>query len=623
MVHSLSLAPLCTPPLEEQVALTVCWAAVTVKVAVTPKVEVMEGQPIKLPCTYQAPGASMVLVEWHIENLGVRTRISFHSGGEKKVDDGTVYTSRVTMGNDNSLNIASVAVGDERSFICLVNSGVQGVSEASTLVKVYSEPEEPAAVGSSQLLSVTNDKPEEVGTCTAKNGHPQPRIIWYKDTSPLPEVKDINEDMYMAPSVVKESSGLYTINSRLFMKVTKADKDSKFHCVVEYMMPNSAPLQKNSPSFSLNLHYPMEIMTFSLVNKDPVKEGDNVTMKCETDGNPQPSFDFLKAGNSLDGVVSDGGLVTLPKVTRDSAGNYTCSFLDCDFSDCEEITRTLPLSVHYLNPVKIEPARPQEAKKGDTVELQCRTKASTDYTLEWKKDSKVLFRDGALSLKSVSLADAGVYTCEGAVPSVPGLMNKATVELVVAGAPEIDAPTNGEVEKEGESVTLRCSAQGHPSPQFTWKPSGKESFNMVGNKMVSTLTLDATAAVMKDGVVCTASNKYGEDSKTFQVVLKKAADSNEAGKANRADKQQGGSSGVVIAVVICVLLLLIVVALLYFLQKKGKLPCGKKDKKEVAGGEVNNDIVLNKSAQVLYVQMSVMKGEEAKEKINRGEVDSG
>lgn len=56
--------------------------------------------------------------------------------------------------------------------------------------------------------------------------------------------------------------------------------------------------------------------------------------------------------------------------------------------------------------------------------------------------------------------------------------------------------------------------------------------------------------------------------------------------------QQGGSSSVVIAVVICVLVLLLLVALIYFLNKKNKLPCGKKDKKEMAAGDVNNDIVV-------------------------------
>lgn len=39
---------------------------------------------------------------------------------------------------------------------------------------------------------------------------------------------------------------------------------------------------------------PSEKATFVLVNADPVKEGDTVTMKCETDGNPQPEFEFHK-----------------------------------------------------------------------------------------------------------------------------------------------------------------------------------------------------------------------------------------------------------------------------------------------------------------------------------------
>nr|XP_021326602.1 cell surface glycoprotein MUC18-like [Danio rerio] len=56
--------------------------------------------------------------------------------------------------------------------------------------------------------------------------------------------------------------------------------------------------------------------------------------------------------------------------------------------------------------------------------------------------------------------------------------------------------------------------------------------------------------------------------------------------------KQGGSSSVVIAVVVCVLLLLILVASLFFLNKKGKLGCGKKDQKEVASGGVKDNIVV-------------------------------
>lgn len=38
----------------------------------------------------------------------------------------------------------------------------------------------------------------------------------------------------------------------------------------------------------------------------------------------------------------------------------------------------------------------------------------------------------------------------------------------------IEAPVAGEVGKEGDMVTLKCSAHGSPAPQFTWKPSGAE-----------------------------------------------------------------------------------------------------------------------------------------------------
>lgn len=48
-----------------------------------------------------------------------------------------------------------------------------------------------------------------------------------------------------------------------------------------------------------------------------------------------------------------------------------------------------------------------------------------------------------------------------------------------------------------------------------------QSVSLEGNKVVSTVTLQATAEVMKDGVTCEASNEHGKDSKTFLVSLKR------------------------------------------------------------------------------------------------------
>lgn len=48
-----------------------------------------------------------------------------------------------------------------------------------------------------------------------------------------------------------------------------------------------------------------------------------------------------------------------------------------------------------------------------------------------------------------------------------------------------------------------------------------QSVSVEGSKVVSTVTLQATAKVMKDGVTCEVSNEHGTDSKTFEISLKR------------------------------------------------------------------------------------------------------
>ena len=47
--------------------------------------------------------------------------------------------------------------------------------------------------------------------------------------------------------------------------------------------------------------------------------------------------------------------------------------------------------------------------------------------------SEVLSQDGMLSIQDVSYDKAGEYMCVGAVPSVPGLIAQASVNLTVKG----------------------------------------------------------------------------------------------------------------------------------------------------------------------------------------------
>ncbi|XP_056331137.1 basal cell adhesion molecule isoform X2 [Danio aesculapii] len=568
------------------VVLQVCLASVTVNV--NPEVQVLKGDTVRLPCTYTTSAEAAVVVQWFIEFAdGSRKQVAYKS--TVGIDAGTV-TDRYAIEKDMSLTISQVTVDDHKKFICQVTAGPVGSAESATKVEVFSAPEKPVVAANPQNIFVGPSilSSSEVGKCISRNGHPEPRIIWFKDDNPLPEEKKTTEKTYMLPFLVKEASGLYTMTSTLYMHLTKADAKSVYHCTVEYAMPDYQIKQESSDNFNISLQYSAENVFFKVKKGGPIKEGDDVVMQCETDGNPQPEFDFYKEEEPRDGL---GGTLKIKNITRKDSGTYKCEALDFDADSKVQLSKTLNINVHYID-ITVEPKEPLVVSKGDSVELQCKASTSEAHTLQWTKDSKELSNTGVFTKESVTLADGGVYVCVGTIPSVPGLQKQVNITVNVKGQPEIDAPVNGLVDKEGAMVTLNCSALGHPAPQFTWTPSGKESVTVKGNRVISTVTLEATAAVLKDGVICEAYNTHGRDSKNFKVSKKPDPAEPTVANSNRAERKLGGSSSVVIAVVVCVLLLLILVASLFFLNKKGKLSCGKKDKKEVASGGMKDNIVV-------------------------------
>ncbi|KAJ8273462.1 hypothetical protein GJAV_G00101880 [Gymnothorax javanicus] len=568
-----------------------------VTVTVTPTVEAMMGETTILPCSFTiTPPSDNAIVEWFIDEPGARVRVAYmpQSGGAGGPDTGTKLSGRVSVGQDFSLSISPVQVEDERSFHCQVTAGAAGAMEGTTELKVFNVPDKPEVNGLPEFITVPESSPSEIGQCVSRNGHPEPLLIWYKDSSPLEEIKDVNDKMYMVSSVVREVTGLYTMFSTLFLRVQKEDRTAVFHCRVQYTSPNDLAQYKDSENFTLPLFYPTEQVTLDLVNSDPVKEGDNVQIKCEADGNPKPDyiFTFKKEGKEEEQRDAPEGVLTLSSVTRDDAGVYRCEALDFDASPESDLVKELTLTVHYIDLVTISPTSPATVPLGEKVELSCDAKASDKHSVLWKKESSVLANSGTFVIEKATFENSGVYTCVVAVPSVPGLEAQGNVTVNVAGKPVIAAPSDSMVGKEGEMATLTCSAQGYPAPQFTWKPSGKESVAMEGNEVISTVQLNATAAVLEGGVICEATNEYGADSKQLKVVIGKVT-ATEAPSGDRADKQAGNSSGVVIAMVLSLLLLLLLLALLlFFLWRKKKL-CFREEKK---GEEGNNGAAVEMSA---------------------------
>lgn len=154
---------------------------------------------------------------------------------------------------------------------------------------------------------------------------------------------------------------------------------------------------------------------------------------------------------------------------------------------CEYPRRIQGRSVATITPEELDCERPRitsepqdaDVTLGNTVFFTCRAEGNPKPEIIWLRnnnelsmaaDSRLnLLDDGTLMIQNTREADQGVYQCMA--KNVAGEAKTQGVTLRYFGSPARPAfviqPQNTEV-LVGESVTLECSATGHPPPQITW-----------------------------------------------------------------------------------------------------------------------------------------------------------
>ncbi|XP_055085192.1 neural cell adhesion molecule 2-like [Periophthalmus magnuspinnatus] len=137
----------------------------------------------------------------------------------------------------------------------------------------------------------------------------------------------------------------------------------------------------------------------------PVMVGDNVTLRCITNTNLEPStkFDFYKDGVRVD--TSSSGELTLYNISLSDQGLYKCNISENEFSTENWL---------QVKAVLLE-CPDQPVMEGEKVTLFCRDKmAAANYTSFFYKDDEMIGNSssGKLTLNRVSKMDEGVYKCQ-------------------------------------------------------------------------------------------------------------------------------------------------------------------------------------------------------------------
>uniref|UniRef100_A0A8B9BIE7 Melanoma cell adhesion molecule n=1 Tax=Anser brachyrhynchus TaxID=132585 RepID=A0A8B9BIE7_9AVES len=496
------------------------------------------------------------------------------AGGEV-LEEETGYKGRLSVGEDKALSISKVTLQDARTFVCQVGAGSQGVGENSTELHVYKVPETPEIEASSAGIPVHSSTTPQIAQCVSENSFPPANITWYKNGKQLqPEENKVK----ILATLTRKSSGLYTVSSSLFATVTREDRSSLFHCAVHYWLRGQRR-SKDSRRVNITVFYPTQHVELHIVPAAAlVKEGDDVKLVCEADGNPAPVFSFYKkVPEEWQDVTSladtSSGVLSLHGVNKSSSGLYRCQILDLD--DMTQMEKDVELVVNYIEGVRVQMEPSSPLHEGDSVRLSCSAHSPVDLDFQWRDERGRKVAEGnQLFLRNLTFETSSNFSCRVVARSVPGLEQSKQVAVAVQGKPRIVAISSPLYVRQDEVVNLTCKAIAFPRPSVRWSINGTAHEYVENQHVASNLTVRVSHDLLRAGAMCRVSNALGVSEKHIQLL----------------DEKTSESKGVIIvAIIVCILLVAVLGSVIYFLHKKGKIPCGRAGKQDITKPEARKD----------------------------------
>ncbi|XP_075876198.1 CD166 antigen homolog isoform X2 [Nelusetta ayraudi] len=518
------------------------------------------GETITIPCNNGAPPPQdLIFIKWKYEkDDGTPGDLLIKQASAEKATIHAIdgYAQRISVDDNYNLLIAQASLKDIKTFTCMVVFGAN-LMEYPVSVVVQKKPSSVEVADVAQALQ--KDKPVTLGTCVAADAYPKALLSWKKNGSPLES--DGKAVVISNSTRIDPPTGLSTTSSTLQYTATKDDMGVVFTCV-----STQGDTSEERELEPFPVLYEPEKISLQILSKGPVIEGNNVTLKCHADGNPQPNtFYFHLKGQKV--LVEGMDTYTLNAISREESGEYKCSLADNEYMEASQNIAVSYLDLHLGSTGKVVKA------VGEGFSLKTNIDASGDHKVSWTKDGKTvkppLFGE-------LTFGDAGVYMCE---VSMAGLTRHQSFELVVEGKPVITQLTKRRSD-DGQHKELTCEADAVPEPTFQWSVNSTDDKGTYKNgKAVHTIHVVPRLNLT---VTCTVTNKFGEDVRSINVS---------SGSQDDPEDQ----SSLIVAIVIGLLLVAGIVGLGYWCyMKNSRQGSWKTGEKEVGTSEESKKLEENR-----------------------------
>ncbi|KAE8619816.1 hypothetical protein XENTR_v10009985 [Xenopus tropicalis] len=165
-----------------------------------------------------------------------------------------------------------------------------------------------------------------------------------------------------------------------------------------------------STKVTVTVEYKPKILNLGAVPLPPVPEGENVTLTCEAEGIPPPTYTW--EGPSAEIQTSpDNRTITIPGVKQGNYGTYVCRAQNKHGEDTQTLTIYQPVKPRIY---KFEVVPPLPLSKGDNVTVTCEADGLPLPTYTWEtpvSETTISPDKRIISIQGIMPAHQGNYTC--------------------------------------------------------------------------------------------------------------------------------------------------------------------------------------------------------------------
>ncbi|XP_020284881.1 basement membrane-specific heparan sulfate proteoglycan core protein isoform X6 [Pseudomyrmex gracilis] len=386
------------------------------------------------------------------------------------------------------LRLSNITVNDGGAYICSASNEV-----GSTSVIAHIEVQSMPVITIAPKLGILQVKRgSRVRLVCSASGYPQPNVAWSKHLNGL-TIHEYSRTaatplsaVYEIFSVSPDDEGTYTCQATNAVGITEERihiriEDDDYECNGDRgdipcdddrdrpSRPDSR--DPNQPHQGGGVKIPEDYLR--------IPNGGKVEMRCQVfgpDGN-QIYLDWKRSDHRPlpDGSTVHSGVLSIPTVDRNAAGEYICLGLD-PFGN---VLFRAKSHLEIISPPRIElnPTR-QTVGPGENPSISCTATGDEPMRIVWEAIERPLphsvsHRDGVLQFHGITYSDAGKYVCKAtngagtaeAVAEV--LVNEHSYDV-----PRIRSERRDIVTHVGNTVRLHCEVHGERASIY-WRREGQ------------------------------------------------------------------------------------------------------------------------------------------------------